>query len=460
MKSESEDMGSRLSLRRSVTLILSAGWRKLGVLGVVALVAVAPVLSIQTEIAGAKLEQRLAQLRKHGEPIAVSELAPEPIADEANAATYYKQAFAQLTFTERSGLLGAYVLPETSQDDRTKLEPRVRELIRQNGAVFPVVEEASTHYQCVFPVDTKAVTGADWSYVQGLDNALHLLGARAIMEARDGEMNASVDDLLTSLRVSRATDADPLGFTFISGLSNRITAIWCVSAVSQSGPLTFEQTKDLFDELAQSSVSPALKRCVRGQRAIYNYYFTLLRGGRENLPAQDTGSVRNNPAIDRIYMMAGSIPAARIYNDQVSYLDLFDVELKLIDRPYSETVKAMQAMKGLQSYEFTWWGPFFDSVSAFSTNAHISCMQTGMAVKAYESRYGSYPENLGQVESKLGWKLPRDPYTKLPLRYHRQGNGFEVYSCGPNMKDDGGVINWGASSTGKDVGDMGYTWDE
>ena len=463
MERESENNGSGLSLRERLTLFLSARWRKWGALGTVALVMVAPVQSIRTQTTGVRLEQRLTQLREQGEPIALSELAPESIADEANAATFYRRAFEKLTFTERSGLLGAYILPETGQDKRALLEPRVRELIRQNKEVFPLVKEATEHDQCLFPADLELVTGADCSHLQGLENVLSLIAARAMIEAKDGDMNAAVDDILTCLRVARATDTDPLGFSFISTLTRRSIAIGCLHEVSQSHPLTFEQAKALFDELAQSSVVPAFERCVRGQRALYNYYFTLLRSGRRNLPSQDPHSPRSNPAISRIYMMAGGIPPAKIYNDQISYLDHFGAELRLIHEPYCETVKAMKAMKanGLQSYgEFTWWGPFFDIVSAFSASVHIRGTQTAMALKAYKSRYGRYPENLVDVESKLGWKLPSDPYTRLPLRYRLIGEGFTVYSCGPNMKDDGGLINWWASSTGKDVGDMGFTWDE
>ncbi len=62
-----------------------------------------------------------------------------------------------------------------------------------------------------------------------------------------------------------------------------------------------------------------------------------------------------------------------------------------------------------------------------------------MALVGYKDRFGSYPRSLGELRSKLGWKLPEDPYSGRDFIYRRQGKGFVLYSIGVNLKDDGGL---------------------
>jgi len=67
------------------------------------------------------------------------------------------------------------------------------------------------------------------------------------------------------------------------------------------------------------AVIPAFKLSKRGQRALVNYYFTLLTGGRENLPGEVGG--RQDPMISHIREMAAP-GAAQVYADQIRFLDL------------------------------------------------------------------------------------------------------------------------------------------
>jgi|GEM_PF-6420002 len=414
-----------------ISSYLRGGWRNWATIGAILLAVVVPALAAVTMNAGAALEQRLLQLRRHGEPIALSDVYPKPVPEEINAAACYQQAFAKLDGPEHSRALRYYIVPETSQDERTRLEPRVRELIEQNKDVFPLVKQATERPQCQFTVDWQAAGGADWSYIDKLEHVSDLLNARAVIEAEDGKTGSAVGNVVLALRVARATDSDPFALSFISELSRRAITIWSLRQVTRSRALTFEQAKVLFDELARSSVISVYKRTERGQRALVNYYFTLLRGGRENMTEQMTPGLaaRQDPMVSHIYDIAGTVTASRIYKDQISYLDLYERELTLIDEPYSETVKAMKTMK-VRDYPFTvnWGGPFFSLVSTFHTTAEINGAQTAMALMAYKSRFGHYPAKLDEAAAALGWELPLDPYTRDQLSYRQEGDRFELRS--------------------------------
>jgi hypothetical protein len=65
-----------------------------------------------------------------------------------------------------------------------------------------------------------------------------------------------------------------------------------------------------------------------------------------------------------------------------------------------------------------------------------------IAVLRHKAERGSYPKNLGVLGGKLGFnylsKLPQDPFSEGPLVYHWLIDDFELYSVGPDFKDDGG----------------------
>ena len=50
------------------------------------------------------------------------------------------------------------------------------------------------------------------------------------------------------------------------------------------------------------------------------------------------------------------------------------------------------------------------------------------------------PQVAERITTKLGWKLPDDPFSGKALIYKPRAKGFVIYSIGPNMKDNGGVL--------------------
>jgi hypothetical protein len=65
--------------------------------------------------------------------------------------------------------------------------------------------------------------------------------------------------------------------------------------------------------------------------------------------------------------------------------------------------------------------------------------QVVLALRAHKARGGAYPDNLDAVAPALGGKVPADRFAGAPLRYARAGDGYMLYSVGPNARDDGGV---------------------
>ena len=64
------------------------------------------------------------------------------------------------------------------------------------------------------------------------------------------------------------------------------------------------------------------------------------------------------------------------------------------------------------------------------------------ALRAYRLDHGSYPAALAQLLPAYLHSIPPDPFgAGEPLHYRRTGQGYTLYSIGPNGKDDHGSID-------------------
>jgi hypothetical protein len=66
--------------------------------------------------------------------------------------------------------------------------------------------------------------------------------------------------------------------------------------------------------------------------------------------------------------------------------------------------------------------------------AQMHITRTGLAVLQEKKTQGAFPETL----EKLKLKSLDDPFSTEQLRYKPQGQGFILYSVGPDQKDNGG----------------------
>ena len=77
----------------------------------------------------------------------------------------------------------------------------------------------------------------------------------------------------------------------------------------------------------------------------------------------------------------------------------------------------------------------------FGYRAETNLLIAALALHAYHGMHRAYPASLSDLVPTYLHAVPRDPYaTAAPLKYHRDGSSFVLYSIGPNGVDDGGRI--------------------
>jgi hypothetical protein len=66
---------------------------------------------------------------------------------------------------------------------------------------------------------------------------------------------------------------------------------------------------------------------------------------------------------------------------------------------------------------------------------------TACALERHRITHGTYPELLQQIDPAIMPTPPLDLFATKPFHYKLLSDGrFQLYSIGPNMKDDGGTI--------------------
>ena len=71
--------------------------------------------------------------------------------------------------------------------------------------------------------------------------------------------------------------------------------------------------------------------------------------------------------------------------------------------------------------------------------AQKACTKAAILLRLFRMKHVTYPETLDTLASELVGKPLVDPFSGKGLMYRRDGNGFIIYSVGPNGADDGGA---------------------
>ena len=75
----------------------------------------------------------------------------------------------------------------------------------------------------------------------------------------------------------------------------------------------------------------------------------------------------------------------------------------------------------------------FERIGQAEHNLHVA-----FALAAFHSDHGHYPAALVELAPKYLEKIPDDLFSGKPLIYRLEGDGYLLYSVGPNGLDDNG----------------------
>jgi hypothetical protein len=155
-----------------------------------------------------------------------------------------------------------------------------------------------------------------------------------------------------------------------------------------------------------------------------------------------------------------------VHNQSLALVHLRNV---ISNAPQTGLLTAMQSQKSkLESYISRPYSPYTAMFAMLApavgkainktarTETVVQLAVAACALERHRLAHGQFPENLEQLSPQSIAAIPHDPMVNRPFHYQRTDDGwFQLYSVGPNDKDDGGVM---ASGDKSDKGEKDWPW--
>lgn len=394
-----------------------------------------------------RTQSEMDKIRAKGEPVTLHDLVPEPIPDEINAAIVYDKAFSMMSlppYKDDSAVIDKFTSKE-ERDKDPKLWDEARGAVQRNQLLLDTVVEATNRPQCQFPVDWEAGFAALFPHLSRLGQVSRLQQADTLVKARAGDMEGAVKSVETGLKVSQIADD---GRTLISHMVR--IAMLKITIKSLKEAIVFDnldeaQTRRLDSALSQIDLHSGFVKVMLGERAIGLSGFDLVRnqgvGYVNNLTSGGIDSISQLPA----YLESTAIGAPLLNADKSCYLRLMTKQIELARQPYWKSAKSVaNTDPATQAPSYATLTkmlvPIYSRarLSSETGAADVAVTRVGLGLIAFKNRFGVYPQSLAELQPKLGWVLPKDPFDGKDLKYKKTANGFVVYSIGSNMLDEGG----------------------
>ncbi len=381
-------------------------------------------------IAGTGLEDRLAALRRAGEPVRIADLAHQPIPSEKNADAFLHRAAGDLEAI-RKELEAMYPRVGYPTGALTPAEQeRLEKLFAAHPQFLPLLEQAADCPDSDPQLDTTLPR------TRFLQECLDLAGrhrplsrvlkARSALLMSQGRPDDAVAAQLLALRLARHWRREPMLIGFLVTASGEYVAIEEINRVLQAGPVSPATRRAIDAELALHDTMDGFTWALRSERAF------SLATLREML---GPGS----------WLTRGFINRALI-----RLLDLYDRHLQYAAQPYARTVARRRSppplFEGLNPYGrlVTLLEPGL--ISAREPAERIRAMSRALRVlNALQARVPAGGDRVPALDDLgLPAEATLDPFTGEPLRVTRTPRGWMVYSVGSNGADDGGTFEKGA----------------
>ncbi len=401
-------------------------------IGIVAAVAIAILLILNAYFVwttGRRLESQLLALRAAGDPVQLADLAREPIPPEKNADVFFRRASDDLDAIQKELLVmypkvGYPSGPDTlSSDEKEKLE----KLFAAYPKVMPLLEQAANCPDYDLQVD---VTLPPSRFLQPFMDRIsrhrlvfRVLRARAAWLLSKGRIEDALAEQVMSLRLARLWRREPMLIGYLMTAACEQTAMFVVNQVMQAGAISPSARASLDGELALHDSMEGYSWAMRSERA-----FSL-------------SSIREFPGTS-FWVMRG------FTNDAMSrFIDLYDWYLKRASESYTDALssrsKSPPPNGGTNFYGalVTLLIPALDAARppAERTRAMSRCLRVLNALQARSVNGNELVPKLNELG--LPHEATIDPFNGEPLHLKKLPEGWIVYSVGPDLKDDGGILD-------------------
>lgn len=418
-----------------------------GLLIVILILAV--IHGIASMVLSRRVASKLAEIKTQGDPVSLADLGKIDIPDSENGATIYMQIFKEMG-TPIEYKNGKYVINWDKWDDKKSIEfsrllnarkftpdmwVELKKLLAPYQHAMDMVDEATARPRCKFQSNWGDYPNITFPQIT---NVLILVGRMQLdaqISAHDGNMDKAVHRVGQIFEVSKSALEDPIINSLYSRTAMISRGLDGIKQITQDNKMSITQLKYLDGILSRIDLRNSYLLEMKGERVMGLYTYNTVSG---------KSRLSDMPWYDRIvfsvlrpfYLMDALLflhhTGVYLQNVDLPYIKMPLNKIKHIDDEYKPPKFAMYSSLLVEGYAY---------MTRYRDTA-ISKIRSGRAylgLITYKEKFGTYPQSLDELRSKLGWKVEVDPLTGKDFHYERRGAGFLLYGVGPNLHDDGGI---------------------
>ena len=415
-----------------------------------------------------QLRDTLRDLKAQGVPLTAAEIAPPPVPDADNAALPIQEAMELMpkwTSTNSGALKSLTDFIETNQIPG-KVGTDIAgwtEAQREEGTELIQSEEVKDWYALLVQAANRPRYNNNLDYSQGLGMMtpnlsnyrmmFRILGVKTGFEAKSKNMDIALDTILIGLTINNKLNAEPTLITQLVRIACDNLLIGTLERMADAADLPSDEMRSLAAELSLRTNMTSWVKAMERERFEGMWTFDYISRASIKEISIFTSQFENTCA------QYVGVPIIRsiIKKDEIIYLRLLSKVQRSFELPYyqiADVIKAAPIEQQIPRYAIITRIilPSLEKVreTAARHQAEVEVCRVGLALKLFKQQAGVYPDTLDALAPEFLKFIPVDPFTGKSLVYRKDGDGFLLYSLGPNLKDDGGKARVPADYQSKD----------
>jgi hypothetical protein len=274
-------------------------------------------------------------------------------------------------------------------------------------------------------------------HLSDLRSLTRILCAKAYLEAKTGNTDTAWDLLLTQLKFADALRTEPVLISKIVRIAMIRLSCNTIIKLCEIAPPTDQQYRTIESLLGDLEEITSIVRAIDGERLLFGEWAFNIPKDELNVTIGDF-SVNYIPDIILRLRFLRLTFRPLFLADHAAYLRFMHDGTRFLERPYSpEQGKVME--QGVQKTRYLVTRiltPAIFRVKEIHCEmiAQLRIVQAGLALLQHKQTENTFPATL----ETLKLQNINDPFSDGLLSYKTEGQGFVLYSIGPDQKDNNG----------------------
>ena len=408
------------------------------------------VHSITTLLIGRKVRAEITNIKACGEPVSYAELISPPIPDRENAAHVYCKIYKAYTDMDKHGKRYQLIDPLFHPSDAPSEKP-----VESYYVFYPwsdlafalpcydqlliMIEKAAAIPLCRFEFENYGPFQTS-KKLRNLSSLTCVLREAAFLYAKAEMQGEAVRCVVALAEIDNHLASQPSSQTYGTRISVARKIDGAIRDITRFGKINEATAQQLLNALDQIELNNGIREAMFEDRIRAIEWFRYLKKIKvppclcnKWIKERRQQSYLFRPQFYKDELFCLRAMAREISNSKLTYREISTKPEKFPDYASNAPSYAVFSTDKLASLRD------IRRMRDLSM-AYIAVDKAFLALLIYHSRFHTFPETLDKLESSIGVRLPKDPFSGKALAYKRVRNGCLIYSYGMNLRDDGGRI--------------------